>query len=133
MNYFARQSKRLATGCQNADIGTCDQQTASELCTSFKKVLAIVEDNQHRLLSQMIRDRVHERSAGSFPQSESRSERMLHTSRVGYGCQLDEPTPIQESVECLDSNFNGQPGFPRATRPDQCDKPRVTEALADRE
>ena len=84
MNYLTGHSKRLAAGRKNADIGTCDQETASKLCTCSKKVLAIVEDKNHRLLSEMIRNRVHQRRAGSFPQSEGGSERMLHTLRVGY-------------------------------------------------
>ena len=100
-------------------------------------VLTVVQNQQRLPLADRGDEPVHRfrvRCAAEqrIPEPERGERRLRHVTVRADGCELDQPGPVRQVAEQRARGFRGQPGLPRAARPDQGGEPMFGDEFADR-
>jgi hypothetical protein len=103
----------------------------------FDDVLAVVQNQQQLPLANRGNDpirrfRVRCVAEQRIPQTESGERGVRHVIVRADGCEFHQPDPVRQVAEQCVRGFGGQPGFPRATRPDQGGQSMFGDEIADR-
>ena len=100
-------------------------------------VLTVVQDQQRLPLADrgdepVRRFGVRRTAEQSIPQAERGERRLRHVTVRADGCELHQPGPVRQVAEQRARGFRGQPGLPRAARPDHGGEPMFGDEFADR-
>ena len=99
-------------------------------------VLAVVQNQQRLPLADRGDEPVHRLrvrclAEQRIPQAEGGERRLRHVTVRADGCELHQPGPVRQVAEQRARGFRGQPGLPRAARPDQGGEPMFGDEFAD--
>ncbi len=100
-------------------------------------VLAVVQDQQRLPLAdrgdEPVRQlRVRGPAEQGVPEAEPGERRLRHIAVRADGGELHQPGPVRQVAEQRARGLRGQPGLPRAARPDHGGEPVLGDELADR-
>ena len=100
-------------------------------------VLAVVQNQQRLPLADRGDEPVHRfrvRCAAEqrIPEPERGERRLRHVTARADRRQFHQPGPVRQVAEQRARGFRGQPGLPRAARPDQGGEPMFGDEFADR-
>ena len=103
---------------------------------SLDHVLTVVQDQQHLPFADRGDEPVRQVRARCpaeqrVPQAQPGERRLRHLTVRADGGELHQPRPVRQVAEQRARGFRGQPGLPRAARPDQSGQPMLRDEFAD--
>ncbi len=101
------------------------QDLVRHLRTGIHKMLAVVEQDQHPFIPQVIAQHIDDRALRLIPQPDRDGGGARHQQRVKERRQLHEPHAVDVLGQQLTGRLDGQARFARAARPDQGEQGRV--------
>ena len=116
VHVLARDPERLATRREDLDGRARLDQPLGQLRRGIEDVLAVVEDEQQRLLADGIDECLQRGPAWFLPYLERRRDARGDELWIRERCQLDEPHARAGPVEERRSGLQGEPGLAHSAR-----------------
>jgi hypothetical protein len=86
-------------------------------------VLAVVQDQEHALRSQVIAQGIQDRASGFLVHAQRRDYRLRNQVRIEHRSQFDQPCPRGKGIEHLGGQPQGEARLARPARTGQREKP----------
>ena len=113
---LAGDAQSLPAGGQDAQLRTGTQQRLGELGAGLDQMLAVVQNQQHLLGSEVVRERLGQRAARLLANAQGGGHRLWHERRIRQRRQLHQPHTVFEPFHQLARRRQSQPRLAAAAR-----------------